>query len=79
MKKTATAVHKKREKKIATSFRMSSTSHELLYRLSKELGIERGAVLEIALRALYSGVQEFPNALRACALRAWTERQEEKR
>lgn len=51
-KKTANAVHKKREPKIATSFRMSRTSYDLMRKLSEDLGISRGSILELSLRAL---------------------------
>lgn len=43
---------KKREAKIATSFRMSPTAHALLRKLADRTGLSRGAVLELAIREL---------------------------
>jgi hypothetical protein len=45
---------KKRERKIPTSFRLSETAHDLLQQLVEVTGIERGAVLELAIRELAS-------------------------
>lgn len=41
---------KKREPRIQTSFRMSKTGYELLQTFARELGIGRGAMLEILVR-----------------------------
>lgn len=43
---------KKREPKIATSFRLSKTAYDLLQALVKATGLARGACLELAIREL---------------------------
>ena len=43
---------KKREVKIATSFRLSRTAYDLLKRLVAHTGLGRQSVLELAIREL---------------------------
>lgn len=43
---------KKRERKIATSFRLSRTAYDLLQALVEVTGLGRGACLELAIRTL---------------------------
>jgi hypothetical protein len=45
-------MQKKRERKIATSFRLSRTAYLLLQRLVAVTGLTRGACLELAIRQL---------------------------